>query len=414
MRFFFPDSQDLVDPSFDFATEDRSVHRDRHRSYRYAHEVFDSPPYDGMLVSRAIVEGKGMEGGRYSAAQRFALLRRGVREYFRLTGTPLLTMGDCGAFAYVAEPAPTVTIDEVVEFYDSCGFDLGVSIDHIILAYAPQMDEALPGIDAVPDDWRTRQRITLEMARDFLARHAASRLRFTPIGAAQGWSPRSYADSVKQLQRMGYRRVGLGGMVPLKTVEIIQALEAVAAVRHPETQLHLFGISRPEHALAFREYGVTSIDSTSPLRQSFKDDRDNYYAPARTYTALRVPQVGENAKLKKRIASGELDQGEALRLERTCLEALGRYDRGEAGVEVPLLALREYDALHDGRKDRTAAYRETLADRPWKDCPCEVCRALGIHVVIFRGAERNRRRGFHNLFVTYRRLHQELARVPAG
>jgi hemerythrin-like domain-containing protein len=37
-------------------------------------------------------------------------------------------------------------------------------------------------------------------------------------------------------------------------------------------------------------------------------------------------------------------------------------------------------------------------------CPCVICRQLGIHVVIFRGAERNRRRGFHNLFVTYTKL----------
>ena len=66
-----------------------------------------------------------------------------------------------------------------------------------------------------------------------------------------------------------------------------------------------------------------------------------------------------------------------------------------------LQVLKEYQALHDARKDRTAEYRETLADRPWAACPCAVCKALGVHVVLFRGAERNRRRGFHNLFVTY-------------
>ena len=43
-----------------------------------------------------------------------------------------------------------------------------------------------------------------------------------------------------------------------------------------------------------------------------------------------------------------------------------------------------------------------------KDCPCEICRRLGIHVMLFRGAERNRRRGFHNLFVFYRRLRREM------
>ena len=75
------------------------------------------------------------------------------------------------------------------------------------------------------------------------------------------------------------------------------------------------------------------------------------------------------------------------------------------------MLLREYDMVHDGRKDRTADSRTVLEDQPWKRCPCQICRHLGIHVVLFRGAERNRRRGFHNLFVTYRRVHAELARM---
>ena len=33
----------------------------------------------------------------------------------------------------------------------------------------------------------------------------------------------------------------------------------------------------------------------------------------------------------------------------------------------------------------------------------------GIEVVIFRGTERNKRRGFHNLFVFNNLLHKELA-----
>ena len=57
VRFFFPDSQDLVDPSFDFETEQRSEHRVRHRDDLYAHEFFAEPPLDGLLVSKAIIDG---------------------------------------------------------------------------------------------------------------------------------------------------------------------------------------------------------------------------------------------------------------------------------------------------------------------------------------------------------------------
>ncbi|MFM7869898.1 MAG: hypothetical protein ACKPHU_37245, partial [Planctomycetaceae bacterium] len=55
-------------------------------------------------------------------------------------------------------------------------------------------------------------------------------------------------------------------------------------------------------------------------------------------------------------------------------------------------------------KSHSADYEELLRDRPWQECSCNVCKTLGINVVIFRGAERNRRRGFHNVFVTYQRL----------
>ena len=42
MKFFFPDSQDQVDPSFNFETEERSELRLRHRDDHYAHEEFAS------------------------------------------------------------------------------------------------------------------------------------------------------------------------------------------------------------------------------------------------------------------------------------------------------------------------------------------------------------------------------------
>ena len=56
------------------------------------------------------------------------------------------------------------------------------------------------------------------------------------------------------------------------------------------------------------------------------------------------------------------------------------------------------------RKNNMDAYEELLTDKPWKSCPCAVCQDLGINVVVFGGAERNRRRGFHNVFVTYQKL----------
>jgi hypothetical protein len=407
VKFFFPDSQDLVDPSFDFTTEGRSTTRIRQRDDLYAHEVFSTPAYDGLLVSKGIVDGFGETGSRYSQAQRHRLLRSGSAEFFRTKGASrrqLPIMGDCGAFTYVREDRPPYSVDEVLEFYDACGFDFGISVDHVILAYRPEWDE--PRVPATAEllAARERQAVTLELATQFLKQHRASRLHFEPIGVAQGWGPKSHAVAVKALQKMGFRYIAVGGMVPLKTPEILATLEAVAAVRRPDVRLHLLGVTRIDNVGEYMAYGVASLDSTSPLRQAFKDDRDNYYTAERTYTAVRVPQVDSNPKLLRSIRAGAIAFELARELEQGCLRQLAAYDAGQASLDDVIDHLRRYEEVYDPRHDHSDAYREVLGDQPWKTCGCDVCRELGHHVILFRGAERNRRRGFHNLWVFYRRL----------
>ncbi len=412
MDFFFPDSQDQIDPRFDFNSETRAPFHVRQRDDRYAHEIHDAPPYTGILVSKAIVDGLG-GSGRYTAAQRHRLYRLGVRGFLRIDDAPgprIQTMGDCGAFSYVREPEPPYSVDEVIDFYEGCGLDLGISVDHVILDYRAAADED----GEVPSAWVERQELTLRYAEEFLKAHIRRGCRFVPVGVAQGWSPRSYAFAVKRLQDLGYQRIALGGMVPLKTMQILACLAAIDHVRAPETRFHLLGVTRTDHVAAFSAYAVTSFDSTSPFRQAFKDDRDNYYALDRTYTALRVPQIEGNAKLQARIRAGEVKQEHAQRLERRCLVRVTDYDRGEATLTATLRALREYELLHDGRRDRSERYRETLEARPWKRCPCAVCRSAGVHVILFRGTERNKRRGFHNLFVFNQKLQHNLAALGPG
>jgi len=229
-------------------------------------------------------------------------------------------------------------------------------------------------------------------------------LNFVPLGAAQGWSADSYKRAVSSLQKMGYDYIALGGMVPLKTHEILSSLEAISEVRKPSTKLHLLGISRLDNLEAFERLGVYSFDSTSPLKRAFMDDKDNYHTLSRTYTAIRIPQVDGNSQLKKSILAGHVDFSSTRKLETACFQGMLEYDKGHLGVDSLLSRLREYEAVWHGKKDDTPRYRETLTDKPWKKCSCTVCRELGIHVVIFRGAERNRRRGFHNLHVLRQKL----------
>ena len=215
------------------------------------------------------------------------------------------------------------------------------------------------------------------------------------------------AQSVAAVQQMGNRRVALGGMVPLKNPQVLEVLQAVDDVRLPETQLHLLGLTRVEHVHDFAGFGVTSFDSTSPFFRAFKDDTDNYFTAERRYTAIRIPPVDGNAKVKRAIKSGKIDHDTAHRAEQRCLELVRSFDRGEAKVAEVLEALEAYHEMFDGRV-RTDRYTETLEARPWESCTCGICDDVGIEVILFRGTERNKRRGFHNVAVFAQQLRDNL------
>jgi hypothetical protein len=77
---------------------------------------------------------------------------------------------------------------------------------------------------------------------------------------------------------------------------------------------------------------------------------------------------------------------------------LREYDRGVVSFDEVLEAVRDYVKLV-GHERYLPYYVATLRDMPWKRCDCAVCRSAGVDVVIFRGNNRNRRRGFHNVYV---------------
>ena len=230
--------------------------------------------------------------------------------------------------------------------------------------------------------------MTLELAAEFLTKSKSC--GFSPIGVAQGWSPKSYAKAVSSLQKMGFRRIALGGMVPLRTPQIMEALEAVSEVTATDTSFHLLGVTRLARMSEFERFGVRSFDSTSPLMQALKDAKDNYYTvEGETYAAIRVPQVAANTAFGRRVQSGAVDGPQARVLERQSLDALAAFDAGRAGVEEVVEVLVRYEKLHGNPgKSYENDYMRVLTAAPWKECSCAVCRELGIHVIMFRGAER--------------------------
>lgn len=386
ISYFIPDWDDRVDPGYNFLTDEHSAGRNPYRDDRYAHELYPEPPYDGVLLSRAVIDA--------SPPKRDAIIMAGsVHGYLRLLPDhPVL--GDCGAFTYWQEAEPPYKTSDVLDYYESLGFDYGVSVDHLIFA-------------ELEAEKRRRWEITVNNAEEFLREHKAGGFNFTPVGVAQGWDPPSYGRAARALMQIGYSHIAAGGLVRSQTSEVVAVLGAIKAEIRPDTKLHLFGVNRPEEIDTFARLGVTSFDSASRLRRAWMDGRRNYFLGNSAYTAIRVPEARALAKKKG------LDEEEATRLERAALEALRSYGAGDAGLEDTLAAVQAYARLAGDFPERMSRdYRTTLAARPWTYCRCELCRSLGVEVIVFRGNNRNRRRGFHNTWQLYRQMRGEAQELP--
>ena len=219
---------------------------------------------------------------------------------------------------------------------------------------------------------------------------------------------------------MGYDYIALGGLVRSQTKEIVEVLKAVSPHLTSSTRLHLFGIARLNAIPLFRHLGVTSFDSASALRRAWLDSKANYHSLSdKMYSAVRVPFVeGQGLRIKKIIAAGISDRDTLRQLEQNALKALREFDSDGRGIEETLSVLLAYDELlelpRDGKVDPVAKarrqarhetmYRELLTDKPWQQCDCPICREIGVEGIIFRGNDRNRRRGFHNTYVFYKRF----------
>jgi hypothetical protein len=431
MKFLYSDTQDYVDPNYDFLNDRSGPGRERYWSDVYAHEFMQPVPYDGLLMSMSAVRqatGVASSKVRYSTREEQRLLRDGARKFLRFGGPKFkdaMLMGDCGAFAYVDHPVPAYAPEEVVAFYSEAGFTHGVSPDHIIF----ECDLTNPPEKTVDAATRQRFAITLANAEAFLALVRAEGMPFVPLGPVQGWSPDSMAEAAARLERMGYRYLAIGGLVPLKVDAIKVVLRAIRERIETSTQIHLLGFAKADSIHEFKGFGITSFDSTSPLIRAFKDEKANYYSEGSGdkldyYTAIRIPQAIENARLVQGIKRGTFSAEDLQKREQRALTRLRELDRGAATVKATLDAVMDYhqflvrgdgtglEAQDKALAKTTALVRRTLEDKPWKRCTCDVCREIGVDVIIFRSSNRNKRRGFHNLAVYHRHLRKIMGGSP--
>lgn len=427
--FIMPDWDDYLDKDFDFEKDDFSASTKASRNDIYLHELLGNDvPYDGILVSLAqIMKGKGaLKGIRQNTNS------PKIRELMRIP-PKLQIIGDCGAFSYKDKKEPVFTPEQAAKLYHDLGFDIGASVDHMAIPEILELDEKGNTVKIVvkdkkgnqkeetkkiklsDEDQKARVQLTVNNAKAFIDEVRKKEYNFIPLGSIQGITVEDYVDGFKQYIDFGYEQIAIGSLVPKNDEEIRAILEAIGKEYHKLSdekksliKIHLFGVIRPNLFQCYKDNGVTSFDSASYFRKAWLRSDNNYLsADNKWYAALRVPQ-SMLPKNKKALETKKLDLNKIRSLELKVLKLLADYDKDKATLDNVLSHLLEYDNFfdrltEDGDKIREA-YKRTLEDKPWKNCNCKICKEIGIQVVIFRGFNRNKRRGFHNTFVFYHNL----------
>ena len=420
MKFIFADNADLVDPLYDFHKDRSPPDREPYWDDKYPHELLEKSPYNGILLSIAAF-GSKIKSGSYSDSQMIRFKNIGARKFLRFEEEKYpdtQVWGDCGAFTYVNEEYPPYTVDEIVEYYALGQFTHGCSLDHIIFEFY-DTDLLLDFDDKEP---KRRQELTLSNAAEFITK-AKTRIgdQFIPVGVVHGWTPQTMSFAAKELVKMGYKYIALGGMVPLGAKQIKSALISVRDSIPSDIKVHILGFAKPDNIYEFSNLKLDSVDTTSPLLRAFKDKNRNYFLKSdgeiKYYSALRIPQALENNAFKKLVRAGDINFEDSVKLEKQALKEIRLFGDGDSNVKNVTDAILEYFSLLLKDKSRNREINinneliktsnnciATLEARPWEKCDCKICKDIGVEVIIFRGNNRNRRRGFHNLYVYNKHL----------
>src|ERR1700730_134920 len=114
IRYFIPETDDMVDPDYDFINDVHSGGKGNWENQVFAHQLYPEPNYDGILMSRAVLE--------TTKAKRDRLEELGVHSFLRVP-SDFTVMGDSGAFSYIKKAKPDYETQDVLDYYTRLGFD---------------------------------------------------------------------------------------------------------------------------------------------------------------------------------------------------------------------------------------------------------------------------------------------------
>ena len=456
MRYFIPDWDDQVDPDFDFLTETHWGGSGDWSNQTYAHQMFSKPNYDGILVSKFVAEKSRKKKARFN--------EMGVHRVLRVPRS-FPVMGDCGAFSYITEEVPPFKTSETLDYYTRLDFDYGVSIDHLIVKATEARTKfryeltienaaefirehrsqglgwtpigAVQGWDAA--SYAAAARKYVQMGYRYIALGGLVRTstkKLLPIlQAVRDVVPRSVdihlfgiarENAIPDLRRFGVNSVDSASVLRKAWLgsdkNYLTEGGWLSAVRIPE-------VAGSFRAKGLVKRGTISEEDLRVLERTCLDLIRGYASSrAGTPSSELVSKLSEyevlvvdhpqrvETKVKKLLAKRPAGACPCSTCggagAKSCMEVLQRHVSGMSDsvpselqpilVEYQRLLAKLPATIERSRKDSQSRIRRTLEARPWEACPCPICRDAGVEVLIFRGNNRNRRRGFHNTYVFHK------------
>jgi hypothetical protein len=245
-----------------------------------------------------------------------------------------LIMGDSGAHSYRKDDGPPYSCRDLLEYYAEGKFDYGMTLD---LVAAPWVRKG-----GLPEkELRRRLCRTIENAERCVELHSQYEYPYELIGVVQGWSPESYRRCARALLSLGFSYLAVAGQRNIKLLKdsVAAILDEVEQVSW-QVKMHVLGSGDPRLIPFYRRKEIDSFDSATWLRKAWLDNRKNYFmVDEKGYKAFRATRVPV-----------------------------------EVGLNTTSLEFT------------TQIY-----------CDCPWCRSIEQEILIFRGHERNMRRGFHNV-----------------
>ena len=243
-------------------------------------------------------------------------------------------IGDSGAHSYRALDKPPFTCQDILEFYANGEFNYGMTLDMV----------ASPWVRSgglTDAELEHRLEVTIANAEKCLELQAKYHYPVELLGVVQGWDVESYRRCAKALLKLGFGYLAIAGQRKINLLkESILAVQQEIQQTNRPVKIHVLGTGSPQILDFYTTHGITSFDSATWFRQAWMSGQHNYFTTNGTqHKSFRATRIG-----------------------------LGVFEATQLNWEAEV------------------------------SCPCPVCQAVGQQILLFRGHERNTRRGFHNVY----------------